>query len=91
MNRESICHILHLVTNISLNVVTVMEYMFSRVKNKHELIIETFYKYKFQGVELMVWVSKVSHFDILFFFNSNCIRGRKISSLSVLPPHLKWY
>ena len=69
MNRESICHILHLVTNISLNVVTVMDCMFSRVKNKHELIIETFYKYKFQGVELMVWVSKVSHFDILFFFN----------------------
>ena len=67
MNRESICHALHLVTDISLNVVTVMEYMFSCVENKHELIIETFYKYKFQGVELMVWASKVSLFDIHFF------------------------
>ena len=67
MNRESICHTLHLVTDISLNVVTVMEYMFSCVENKHELIIGTFYKYKFQGVELMVWVSKVSLFDIHSF------------------------
>ena len=67
MNRESIFNSLHLVTDISLNVVTVMEYMFSCVENKHEQIIETFYKYKFQGVELMVWASKVSLFDIHFF------------------------
>ena len=43
MNRESICHALYLVTDISLNLVIVMGYMFSCVENKHELIIENFY------------------------------------------------
>ena len=55
--------------------------MFSCVENKHELIIENFYKCKFQAVELMIWVSKVSHFDILFFFLIQTVSGEGKSGL----------